>query len=67
MFSFVFCLFVLSVISHFGFEDWILVLIASVPDFCILFTQKQLAALLFAVNLRASVRNKTIIATKSLA
>ena len=28
------------VISRFGFEGWIWVLIASVPDLCILFTSK---------------------------
>ena len=38
MFSFVFWLFVILVISHSGFEGWIRVLIASVPDLCILFT-----------------------------
>ena len=38
MFSFVFRLFVILVISHFGFEGWVWVLIASVPDRCILFT-----------------------------
>ena len=38
MFSFVFYLFVILVISRFDFEGWIWVLIASVPDFCILFT-----------------------------
>ena len=38
MFSFVFCLFVILVFSRFGFEDWIWVLIASVPGLCILFT-----------------------------
>ena len=32
MFSFVFSLFVILVISRFGFEVWIWVLIASVPD-----------------------------------
>ena len=31
-------LFVILVISRFGFESWIWVLIASVPDLCILFT-----------------------------
>ena len=35
---FVFLLFVILVISRFGFESWIWVLIASVPDLCILFT-----------------------------
>ena len=35
---FVFCLFVLLVISHSGFEGWLWVLIASVADLCILFT-----------------------------
>ena len=35
---FVFLLFVILVISRFGFEGWILVLIASVPDLCMLFT-----------------------------
>ena len=39
-FFFVFCLFVILVISHFGFEGWIWVLIASVPDLCILLTFK---------------------------
>ena len=29
------------VISHFGFEDWIKVLIASVPDICILYTDQN--------------------------
>ena len=38
MFSFVFRLFVILVISGFGFEGWIWVLIASVPDIWILFT-----------------------------
>ena len=38
MFSFVFLLFVILVISRFGFEIWIWVLSASVPDLCILFT-----------------------------
>ena len=33
-----FLLIVILVISHFGFEGWILVLSASVPDICILFT-----------------------------
>ena len=37
---FVFCLFVILVISRFGFEGWIWFLIASVPDFCIIFTFK---------------------------
>ena len=32
MFSYVFLLFVILVISHFGYEDWIWVLIATVPD-----------------------------------
>ena len=32
------CLFVILFISHFGFEGWIWVLIASVPDLCIYFT-----------------------------
>ena len=36
MFSFVFLLFVIIVISHCDFEGWILVLIVSVPDLCIL-------------------------------
>ena len=35
---FVFCLFVILVISRFSFEDWIWVLIASVTGLCILFT-----------------------------
>ena len=30
--------FVVLVISRFGFEVWIRVLLASVPDFCILYT-----------------------------
>ena len=30
--------YVILVISRFGFEDWSWVLIASVPDLCILFT-----------------------------
>ena len=34
----IFWLFVILVISHFGFEGWILVLIDSVRDVCILFT-----------------------------
>ena len=38
IFSFVFWLFVILVISRFGFEDWILVLTASFPDFCTLLT-----------------------------
>ena len=38
---FVFLLFVNLVISCFGFEDWIWVLNASVPDTCILFTFKE--------------------------
>ena len=38
MFSFVFWLFVILVISRFGFKGWIWVLIASVPDRCILLT-----------------------------
>ena len=36
-FSFVFRLFVILVISRFGLLGWILVLIASVPDLCIVF------------------------------
>ena len=36
--SVVFRLFVILVISQFGFEGWSWVLIASVPDLCILFT-----------------------------
>ena len=32
------CLFVILAISNFGFEGWIWVLIASVPDLCILHT-----------------------------
>ena len=36
MFSFVFCLFVVT--SHFGIESWIWVLVASVPDLCTLLT-----------------------------
>ena len=36
--SFVFCLFVILVFSRFGSEGWILTLIASDPDLCILFT-----------------------------
>ena len=35
---FVFCLFVILVISRFGFEGWIWVLLSSVSDLCILFT-----------------------------
>ena len=35
---FVFSLFVILVISSFGFESWIWILIASVPGLCILFT-----------------------------
>ena len=38
MFSFVFLLFIIVVISRFSFEGWIWVLVASVPDLCILFT-----------------------------
>ena len=38
MFSFVFCVFVILVVSEFGFEGWIWVLIDSVPDLCILLT-----------------------------
>ena len=39
MFSFVFCLFVILVVSHFGFGGWIWVLqIASVPGLCVLLT-----------------------------
>ena len=43
MFSLVFCLFVILVISRFGFgfEGLIWVLIASVPDLCILLTFKD--------------------------
>ena len=37
MFS-LYLLFVILVISRFGFEGWIWVLFASVPDLCILFT-----------------------------
>ena len=33
-----FLIFVVVVISHFGFEGWIWVMIASVPGFCTLFT-----------------------------
>ena len=36
----VFLLFVILVISHFGFEGWIWFLIASVPDHCLLATFK---------------------------
>ena len=32
------CLFVVLVVSHFGFEDRTLVLIASVPGHCLYFT-----------------------------
>ena len=32
------CLFVISVIFHFGFDDRILVLIVPVPGYCLLFT-----------------------------
>ena len=32
------CIFVMLFISRLGFEGWIWVLIASVPDLCILFT-----------------------------
>ena len=35
---FVFLLFVKLIISRFGFEGWIGVLIAPVPDLCMLFT-----------------------------
>ena len=38
MFSFVFLLFVILAMFRFGFEGWNLVLIASVPDLCILLT-----------------------------
>ena len=38
---FVFLLFVILVISSFGFEGWIWVLLASVPDTSILFTFKE--------------------------
>ena len=38
---FVFLLYVILFISRFGFEGWIWVLIASVPDLCILFTCKK--------------------------
>ena len=38
MFSLYFDYFVILVISRFDFEGWIWVLIASVPDICILFT-----------------------------
>ena len=43
---FVFCLFVILVISRFGFKGWIGVLIASVPGLCILFTFKHRQQLL---------------------
>ena len=47
--NFVFLLFVILVISRFGFEGWIWVLIASVPDLCILFTffEKKKSLILF--------------------
>ena len=38
MFSLNFDYFVILVISRFGFEGWIWILIASVPGLCILFT-----------------------------
>ena len=38
MFSLYFDYYVILVISRFGFEGWIAVLIASVHDLCILFT-----------------------------
>ena len=37
MFPLYFLLFVILIISRFGFEGWIWVLIASVPDLCIFF------------------------------
>ena len=54
MFSFVFLLFVISVISHFDFEGWIWILIASVPDLCILCTFKPLVMLSITVLRRCS-------------
>ena len=51
MFSFVFWLFVILVISHFGFEGWIWVLIASVPDLRYF--------LLLVVSLRCQVWNQS--------
>ena len=41
MFSMYFDYLQLKVISRFGYEGWIWVLIASVPDLCILFTSKK--------------------------
>ena len=38
LFSLYFELFVILVISRFGFEGWIWILMPSVPDLCILFT-----------------------------
>ena len=35
---FVFWLFLVLVVSRFGFGGWIWILIASVPEFCVLFT-----------------------------
>ena len=37
VFSLCFDYFVVLIISRFGFKDWVWVLIASVPDLCILF------------------------------
>ena len=45
MFSLYFAYFVILVISRFGFEGWVWVLIASVPGLCILFTIVSLAFL----------------------
>ena len=41
VFSFVFGLIVILVISHFGFEGCIWVLIASIPDLCMLHTSSS--------------------------
>ena len=37
MLSFVFCLFVILIVSRCGFEGWIWVLVAFVPGLCVLF------------------------------
>ena len=56
MFHFEFVLFVILVIFRFGFEGWIWVLIASVPDLCILLNSKptispKLSAIALTANL----------------
>ena len=40
------------VISRFGFEHWIWILIASVPDLCIHFTLKQLTLIIAIADIR---------------